>query len=425
MITTQPVFDPMYLNKDKNVILLTGGRGGAKSFNASTFIERLTFELNIDPKTAERICHTILYSRYTMVSANMSIIPEVMEKIELDGTGKYFRRTKTDIINKMTGGRILFRGINTSSGNQTAKLKSIHGLSVFVVDEAEEWTSEGEFEVIRLSIRQKGIRNLVIIIMNPTDSNHWVYQRFIAKTHRIEYFDGVPVQISTHPDVLHIHTSYLDNIANLSPEFLAAAKECKENNPARYAHTFMGQWSDVAEGAVFKTVYEVDEFPAWCDHVAIGLDFGYSLDESAATLCGVVGNDLYIKELFYRTGMRAKDLIAELKDWNLPVYSDSADPRLIDEIALGGVNIYPANKYPGSVEAGIDFMQGMNIHVTKDSYNMLDEFHNYVWAKDKNGHRINVPVDAHNHLCDSVRYYCLCRLLGKVKAPQDVSMYNR
>lgn len=94
----------------------------------------------------EKIVHQILYTRYTMVSAGMSIIPEMMEKIDLDGTTKYFKTTKTDIVNKMTKSRIMFRGIKTSSGNQTAKLKSIQGITTFVCDEAEEWTSEDEFD---------------------------------------------------------------------------------------------------------------------------------------------------------------------------------------------------------------------------------------------------------------------------------------
>ncbi len=80
----------------------------------------------------EKIVHQILYTRYTMVSAGMSIIPEMMEKIELDGTTKYFKTTKTDIVNKMTKSRIMFRGIKTSfTGNQTAKLKSIQGITTF------------------------------------------------------------------------------------------------------------------------------------------------------------------------------------------------------------------------------------------------------------------------------------------------------
>ena len=184
-IKPQKVYAPLYYNKDKFVILISGGRGSAKSFNVSTFIERLLFEV-MHPSPATRIVHQVLYTRYTMMSANMSVIPEFMEKVELDGNSKYYSHTKTDVINLRSGGGIMFRGIKTSSGNQTAKLKSIHGITTFVVDEAEEWTSEKEFETIMLSIRQSGIQNRIIIIMNPTDNNHWVYKRFIEKTHKID-----------------------------------------------------------------------------------------------------------------------------------------------------------------------------------------------------------------------------------------------
>ena len=167
MIVPQEIYHPLYTDTDKFIILITGGRGSGKSFNASTFIERLTFEMT----PVEKIVHQVLYTRYTMVSAGMSIIPEMMEKIELDGTTKYFKTTKTDIVNKMTNSRIMFRGIKTSSGNQTAKLKSIQGITTFVCDEAEEWTNEEEFDKIMLSIRKKGIQNRIIIIMNPCDSH--------------------------------------------------------------------------------------------------------------------------------------------------------------------------------------------------------------------------------------------------------------
>ena len=143
----------------------------------------------------------------------------MMEKIDLDGTTKYFKTTKTDIVNKMTKSRIMFRGIKTSSGNQTAKLKSIQGITTFVCDEAEEWTNEDEFDKIMLSIRKKGIQNRIIIIMNPCDSNHFIYKKYIEKTHKLVEIDGVQVQISTHPNVLHIHTTYFDNIES-PPKFL-------------------------------------------------------------------------------------------------------------------------------------------------------------------------------------------------------------
>lgn len=371
-----------------------------KSFGVATFIERLTFELKKRGmgKEAEKIVHNILYSRYTMVSAAMSVIPEFMEKVEADGTQKYFHATRTDVTNVMTGSKIMFRGLRTSSGNQTARLKSIHGITTFVCDEAEEWTSEKEFETIAFSIRQPGIQNRIIVMMNPTDSNHFIYQKYIKDTHETRMFDGVPVQISTHPQVLHIHTTYLDNIANLSEEFIASAKEMKERDPERYAHIFMGQWSDVAEGAVFKKWGVIKEFPPQCRKVALGADWGFSNDPSTAVKCGIIGNDLYLDELYYRPGMGITELAEELRKADLFVYADSADPRLIQEIANRGIIIYPVAKPAGSVVAGIERMKDFdNIFVTERSYNLQNELRNYVWAKDKDGNYINQPEDHDNH----------------------------
>ena len=417
-IAPQQIYAPLYHNKDKFIILVTGGRGSGKSFNVSTFIERLLFEVK-HTSPAKRIVHQILYTRYTMVSASISVIPEFMEKVELDGNAKWYTHTKTDVKNLRSGGAVMFRGIKTSSGNQTAKLKSIHGITTFVVDEAEEWVSEREFETIMLSIRQKGIQNRIIIVMNPTDNNHWVYKRFIENTHKEVEFDGVPVQISTHQNVLHIHTTFLDNAENLSPEFIKEVEDMKKKNPEKYAHTVIGRWADVAEGAVFKHIGVVKDFPKWCKKVAIGLDFGYTNDVSAAMMCGMIDDNLYISELFYRTDMLSSDLIKELRKYgDMKVFSDSADPRLVQEIHNGGVRIYPVEKGAGSIIAGIDKMKSLNIFVTENSYNLRKEFRNYVWDKDKDGNYINQPIDAWNHGIDATRYYILATLLGKIQKPK-------
>lgn len=422
MIKNHEIYYPLYTDKEHFIILVTGGRGSGKSFGIGGFIERLSFELKRKNKSkalTDKIVHQILYTRYTMMSANISVIPEFLEKIELDGTTKYFHTTKTDIVNKMTGSRIMFRGIKTSSGNQTAKLKSIHGITTFVCDEAEEWTSDREFETIAFSIRQPDIQNRIIIIMNPTDSNHFIYQKYIKDTHKIVYYDGFPVQISTHPQVLHIHTTYLDNIANLSKDFIEQAKEMKERDPERYAHIFMGQWSDAAEGAVFKKWGVCNEFPAYCKKVAIGADWGYSHDPTSFVKCGIVGNDLYIDELCYRKGMGISDIVEELKKYEeLFIYADSADPRLIQEIANHNLMIYPVAKPAGSIIAGIEKLKDFdNIFVTERSYNLQHELRNYVWAKDKDGNYINMPEDHDNHCVDSVRYWLLGHILGQIVKP--------
>ena len=379
-----------YLHADGTVTHNSG-----KSFGVGTFIERLTFELgrHMDKKVA----HQVLYTRYTMTSASISVIPEFMEKIDADGTSRYFSTSKSDVTNLMTGSKVMFRGIKTSSGNQTAKLKSIKGLTVFVCDEAEEWTSEKEFETIMFSIRQMGLRNLIIIIMNPSDSNHFIYEKYIKDTHKIVEYDGVLVQISTHPNVLHIHTSYLDNIEHLSEQFLKEAQAMKENNPERYGHIFMGRWADTAEGVIFKKWGIVDEFPAECKRVRTVADWGYVNDPSAILRCGIVGNRLYVDEEVFQAGMLTGEIAKVLKRMGYMVIAESADQRLLDEIALYGVVIYGVQKGPGSIIAGIEKMLELELYVTRRSVNVQDELRKYSWAKDENGKFTNEPEDKNNH----------------------------
>lgn len=230
-------YEPLYTEKEKFIFLVTGGRGSAKSFNVSTFLERLSFEAG----------HKILFSRYTMQSASISVIPEFQQKIELDGFGDKFSTTKSDIVNNFSGSELMFRGIKTASGNQTANLKSIQGLTTFCGDEMEEWQSEEDYDTLLLSIRQIGIQNRVILVMNPSNAEHFIYQKYIKDTHRIEITDGVEVQISTHPQVCHIHTTYLDNIEFLAPNFLAEIADMKRKNLKKYGHKVIGKWQDKDE----------------------------------------------------------------------------------------------------------------------------------------------------------------------------------
>jgi len=158
---------PIFKNESRYFVV-TGGRGSGKSFGINVFLLNLTYEVG----------HKILFSRYTMISAHTSIIPEFIEKINLMGVHEDFRITKDEIMNLKTGSSIIFKGIRTSSGNQTAALKSLNGITTFVVDEAEELVDESVFDKIDFSIRSQTKQNRVILILNPTTKEHWIYQRF-------------------------------------------------------------------------------------------------------------------------------------------------------------------------------------------------------------------------------------------------------
>jgi phage terminase large subunit len=64
----------------------------------------------------------ILFTRYTMTSARLSIIPEFLEKIGLLGYDEVFSVNKAEVVNLKNKSDILFRGIKTSAGNQTASV---------------------------------------------------------------------------------------------------------------------------------------------------------------------------------------------------------------------------------------------------------------------------------------------------------------
>jgi phage terminase large subunit-like protein len=179
----------------------------------------------------------ILFTRWTLTSAFISIIPEFIDKIGLMGKDQDFEITQSEIINRLTGSKIIFRGIKTSQGTATANLKSIAGVTTWVLDEAEELTDEDVFDRIDLSIRSKERDNRVILVMNPSFKSHWIYKRWIEKSKQ---------------ECTYIHTTYLDNINNLSGSFVEQAERVRVENYPRFEHLFLGKWLDDAEGLLWN-----------------------------------------------------------------------------------------------------------------------------------------------------------------------------
>ena len=391
-VNVPEVYHALY-ETNKPIILLTGGRGSAKSFNAALFTKRLTYEKD----------HKILYTRYTMDSAEKSIIPEFKEKIDLENDEVYFNVNKTDITNRLTISQILFSGIKTSSGNQTAKLKSIQGLSTFVVDEAEEWVSGDEYETIKLSIRSNKVRNRVIIIMNPSFTSHWVYEKYIKGTKKFIEVEGVQIEISDHPDVEHIHTTYLDNIQNLSKEFLLDVEDIKKNNIEKYNYKLLGKWRSAAEGQIL-TRWKKGKFNEELPYT-FGLDWGWT-DPFTLTKVAVDKKKkiIYVKQIAYASGLsmtNIKTIIENNCTRQDLIICDSSEPLNIAELRMynGGYNTIRAFKRPGIVQERLRWMQDYLI-IVDDSPDIENELNNYIW----NDKRAEIPIDKFNHSIDGFGY---------------------
>jgi len=383
MIKLNPKYAPLATSLSR-YFLVTGGRGSGKSFAVNMLLCLLSMEKG----------HKILFTRYTMTAARVSIIPEFIEKIEMLGLTDHFIVTRESIVSAISGSEIIFKGIKTSSGDQTAALKSLQGITTWVLDEAEELTDESIFDKIDLSVRQKGIQNRVMLIMNPTTKAHWIYQRF---------FESEAVQEGTNAikgDTTYIHTTYLDNIKFLDDSFIKQVEKIKRTRPEKYKHQILGGWLQKAEGVIFDN-WTLGDFPQ-VDPV-YGMDFGFSIDPTTLVATHVDKDKgiIYLKEYLHEAKLTTSDIYNRVKNIVKSglIIADSAEPRLISELRSRGLNIVPAIKGPGSITAGIASMQDYQLIIDPTSTNLIKELNNYAWLETK-----VQPIDDFNHQIDSSRY---------------------
>ena len=387
---------------DSRYFILTGGRGSGKSFSINVLLVLLTYEKG----------HTILFTRYTLASAYISIIPEFIDKLELLNIFDDFYITKDEIKNKRSGSKIIFKGIKTSSGDQTANLKSLQGVTTFVLDEAEELTSEDTFDKIDLSVRQQGSHNRVILILNPTSKEHWIYRR---------YFEDKGIQEgsnTTKDNITYIHTTYIDNKENLSQSYLQQIENIKKRRPEKYKHQMLGGWLSAAEGVIF-TNWNIGKFKE-VGKTVYGQDYGFASDPSTlvATSIDISNKVIYLKECFYKPRLTTSELVTLNKQFagESLIVGDSAEPRLISEIR-SHCNIVPSIKGQGSVTFGISLLQDYDLIIDEDSINLIKELNNYAWLERKS----NTPIDKFNHLLDAIRYAVTYQLQNKNRGNYYIS----
>ena len=225
--------------------------------------------------------------------------------------------------------------------------------------------------------------------------------------------------LNRDPRTYHFVSTYKDN-PFLEQNIIDEIESLREKNATLWQVYGLGQQAMI-EGLIFTNVEVIDTIPHWVKKRGIGMDFGYTNDPTAIMECAVVDNDLYINEIAYQTQMLSSDIIKILKPLNLKVISESADPRLIQEISNAGVLIYPVQKYQGSIMGGITKMLDMRLKVTRNSINTLKEFKNYTYQQDKEGRWLNQPIDAFNHAIDAVRYYVLGEILGRIQTKNTLT----
>lgn len=219
-----PYFKPL-IRKARYKVLY-GGRGSGKSY----FLAELAVEVS------RRIGTVILCAREFQGSLDDSVYQLLIETIERLGYANEFDILKSTITHKGTGAKFVFYGIK----NNVTKIKSIQGVGVCWVEEAEAVT-KNSWDVLIPSIR--GDKNAEIwVSFNPKNILDDTYQRFIV-----------------HPpkDSIVLKANYDINPHFADTPLLADMLECKERDEDLYRHIWLGEPVADSELAIIK--------PSWIE----------------------------------------------------------------------------------------------------------------------------------------------------------------
>lgn len=253
-----------------------------------------------------------------------------------------------------------------------------------------------------------------------------VFEQLEVRTKEFIFLDWNPSNefwyysdVAQRDDVEHLILTYKDNEA-LSPEIVASIEQRKDRKSwwTVYWEGLLGE----TEERIYTGWVIIDEIPHEARLVRRWLDFWYTNDPTALVDIYEYNWGYILHEQLYRKGMSNKqiaDIINNLPSPNTLVIADSAEPKSIDEIKWYWVTILPCEKWPDSIKNWIQLVQWQRISMTKESTNLIKEYRNYLWMKDRDGKVLNVPESGFDHLAGDATRYALSNLLK-----EPVSTFN-
>lgn len=270
-----------------------------------------------------------------------------------------------------------------------------------------------EFKSIDSYGKAHGPRRDVLFINECNNLDYKVADQLITRTREIVWLDWNPSEefwfyTEMQPnrnDIDFITLTYLDNEA--LDEVTVQEIESHKHNKSWWQVYGLGQLGEV-EGRIYTGWnLGLDEVPHAARLERRGLDFGYSVDPAAVVDVYYYDGGYILDERLYAIGQsnrRLAQFLMNLENQHVLTIADSAEPKSIDELREYQVSVIGANKGPGSVNQGIQFIQDQRISVTKRSVNLIKEYRKYFWKTDKDGNILNVPEDGYDHCLDAVRY---------------------
>ncbi len=358
-----------------------GGRGGAKS---TAFAIASILLARSQPLT-------IVCGRQFQVSIAQSVKKLLDDWITKLGFAAEFNSTHTEITHLRTGSTFTFIGLDRNPDS----IRSLEGADICWIEEAATITQES-LDILIPTIRKAGSE--IWFSYNPRYDDDAVDARFQ----------------DPRDNVLVKEVDYRDNpffFLSPLPEEMSSLSHAA---PKRYAHVWRGAYSVLADAAIFTNI-EVKDL-GWAipeSWPLLGLDFSRGgSDPHAIVRLFVNRAERFIYISHEHVGHSTiDDLPAFVK--SVPntddqhIRADSANPDLIEMLNGRDLAVIPAKKGPGSVIAGILWLQGYKLIVHPRCVITLRELQRYAWETDKRtGKILHKPVDADNHTIDAIRYAC-------------------
>ena len=361
------------INSNKRFKVHQGGTRSGKTFAICQYITYL-----ITTETKPLVISVI---RKTLPALRGSVLRDLL--LVLQDTGIYYLGSHNKSANTFEYNRHLIEFLSVDEPQKIRGRKR----NIAFLNEANELTIE-DFRQINMRTT-----DMMIVDFNPSDPIHWLYDDLIPREDCDTWI-----------------TTYKDN-SFLSDNLVFEIERMREKDPDYWRVYGEGQKAVFSQRQIFNNWTFIDyvEFPDFDLEMEgiIGLDYGYSNDETACVLVFKHNNKIYLHELLYSKGMTNSDIVAFLKSegyGEVLTYADSAEPKSIEEMRRLGLYIKPAVKGQGSVNSGISKLKEYDIFVSKESKNIIKEYQNYWWAELKDGTIINKPLDRMNHSIEAIRY---------------------
>jgi phage terminase large subunit len=366
------------VEEQKRYIFLRGSSRSSKTISA---IQYIVLEALKNPKI------NITIARATQVSLRHTILPDfkfVMESVGQWDEGVF---QKQEFVYTFPNGSVVrFIGLDDSTG----KLKGFKS-DIILIDEVNT--------IDRNAFIQMDIRcsKYILALYNPEIPIDWW---------------GLEYEEKENGTMLHSTwrmNSFLDE------RTIQAIKELTEIDPDMAKIYGEGLIVEPKE-KIFTQPETYSELPKHIKEKYYSIDFGFSNDECAVVEVNVDGRNLYVRQIIYQLGLTNEDLAYKLKeagiDRNVNVVADSAEPKSIEELKRAGINVRPVSKT--SILYGIQKMKQFRIYVHEESVDLINEFSNFKFKKDRTGAITNTTTGK-DHGLDALKY-AIIQFIDKPKS---------